>query len=81
MTAEGELACEGNWRVKWNWRHFPNSIGALLTLTGSVSLITALPSLLCVVMRTWLPGFDEIWFSVGGRLSEEAMLMVNINAI
>lgn len=44
------------------------------TLTGSVAFTTALPSSLCDVMRTWLPGFDETWFSVGGRLAGEAIL-------
>lgn len=46
------------------------------TLTGSVSLTTALPSSLCEVTRTLGPGRSGAsWFSVGGRSVEEDIVM------
>ena len=36
-------------------------------MTGVVDLTTALPSSLWVVTCTCTPGFEESWFSVGGR--------------
>lgn len=49
----------------------------LNTLTGVVDLTTALPSSLCVVTCTWTPGFEESWFSVGGRAGVEDDMVIS----
>lgn len=49
----------------------------LHTLTGVVDLTTALPSSLWVVTCTCTPGFEESWFSVGGRAGEGEAMMVD----